>query len=144
MTATKLEVLQDLQTTLQTIKISNQFLTDIGKNVSYWDTYNNDYKGSPTVTFRDKETDYERKGLAYQARMLVEIEAIGYVRESTKLVDSCNVCTDLLKAVVLNQWSDNVIAVRLKQDSKEIEAKGKQAISVMFRIEIEYRENILS
>lgn len=141
----RLQILQAFQTQLATITQANGYLTNIGQNIVYWLTYEQDYNGAFTLTFKDVEAQYEKVNNYYKELLTVEVQAIGYVQENTKLTDSCNILADLKQALIYTDWridNNNVIAIRPKLDRKRLETKGKQAYLVGFTVEIEYREEI--
>ena len=105
----------------------------------YWEVYEIDYNGPIILTFRDVETEYQFDNIYYLNKMIVDIESIGYTQEATKLIDSCNILDDIYGALIEQHWSDNILVVRPKADSKLIQGKGKQAISISFKVEIEYK-----
>ena len=136
----RVTILEDLLTKLQTITVANGFNTEIGAKASYWEVYPDDYNGPPTVTFFDRDADYEKVNSYYEQTLHLEIQAIAYTTAATKLVDSCNLLDDLTRAVVNSQWSSALLFVRPVSNSKEIEGKGRQAIAVMLNIDVIYRE----
>ena len=135
-------ILEDLLTQLQTITVDNGYNTNIGDKASYWEVYPDDYNGPPTVTFFDRDEDYEKVNQFYHQVIHVEIQAIAYTTAATKLVDSCDLLADLTKALVNTRWSSDLLYVRPVSNSKEIEGKGKQAIAVTLNLDIEYRESV--
>lgn len=137
---TRLPILQALQTQLQSITVTNGYNTDLGNNVEYFAVYEFDYDGPAGLTFRDIETEYQRVNTRYVNRLLVELQAIAFSTKDGKLEASCQILEDLIHAVIYEPWHPNVIAVRPRLDSKQIQAKGKQCISFQLTIEIEYRE----
>lgn len=136
---TRLEILQALQTQLQTITTANGYHTNLGQNVEYFTTYELDYDGPAAVTFRDVDTEYQRINTRYSHFLTCEIEALAWTTPANKLTDSCHILEDLNTAIVLSPWHPGVIAVRPRTDSKQIEARGKQCISFQLDVEIEYR-----
>lgn len=140
---TRLTLLQALQTQLGTITTANGYTSNIGQAVTYWDAYEVDYSGPAAVTFRDVETQYQRINNKYQNKLNVEIEAIAFTRQADKLTLSVGLLEDIKAAICVKPWGTGVIAVRPVLDSKQIEAKGKQAVSVVLTVEIEYRETNL-
>ena len=137
---TRLALLQALQAQLATITTANGYTSNIGQVATYWDAYEDDYNGPPSVTFRDVETQYQRINRNYVNKLNVEIEAIAFTRQADKLTLSVGLLEDIKKAIAVEPWGENIIAVRPVLDSKEIQAKGKQAVSVVLTVEIEYRE----
>ena len=139
----RLTLLQALQTQLQTITIANGYTSNIGQVVTYWDAYEVDYNGPAAVTFRDLETQYQRINQNYVNKLSVEIEAITFTKQADKLTLSVGLLEDIKTAIAVRPWGENIIAVRPLLDSKEIQAKGKQAVCVTLTVEIEYRESSL-
>lgn len=139
----RLPLLQALQTQLETIKTTNGYTSNIGNAVTYWDSYEVDYNGPDAVTFRDVETQYQRVNQKYVNKLNVEIEAIAYTKQADKLTLSVGLLEDIKTAIAVKPWGQNIIAVRPMLDSKQIEGKGKQCISVVLTVEIEYRESSL-
>lgn len=136
----RLTLLQSLETQLKTITPANGYNTAIGELVTYWDTYEHDYKGAASVTFRDVNTDYEWANTRQTNRLTVELEAIAFSTKSSKLQLSCHLMDDIYQAVCVVPWWENVIAVRPLSDNKEMDAGGKQAVCVTLTVEIEYRD----
>ena len=136
----RLALLQALQTQLTTITIANGYTSDIGANVTYWDAYEDNYNGPPSVTFQDLETQYQRINERYVNKLNVEIQAIAYTKQADKLTLSVGLLEDIKTAIAVKPWGENIIAVRPLLDSKQIQAKGKQIVCVSLTVEIEYRE----
>lgn len=136
----RLTLLQSLETQLKTIKKDNGYTSDIGNVVTYWDSYEVDYNGPAAVTFRDAETQYLRLNRRYVNKLSVEIEAIAFTKQADKLTLSVGLLEDIKTAIGVKPWGGNIIAVRPVMDSKQIQAKGRQAVSVVIIFEIEYRE----
>lgn len=136
----RLELLQALDAQLKTISSDNGYATNVGQRVTYWDTYEHDYNGPPAITFRDQETQYERVNQKYVNFFTVEIEAIAYTTQADKLATSVNLLEDIKRAIIDSHWHNKIIAVRPVADSKEIVASGRQVISVVLSVTIEYRD----
>lgn len=137
-------ILEAILAQLATIAVVNGYHTDVGLRASYYDPYKAEYDGPPKVTFRDADDDSEKENLYHAIKLQIEVEAIAFTTESTKLEDSCNLVDDLVKCLVRDRsWLPvGVIAVRRKGRNKVIQGGGKQAIAVTLNIEIEYRELI--
>lgn len=135
----RLELLQALQTQLETITTANGYNTNIGSACTYWDTYEQDYNGVPSVTFRDVDTNYEWANTRQTNRLVVEVEAIAVTTQADKLEVSCHLMEDIYQAMVKVPWYSNVIAVRPVSESKQVEAKGKPFVCCTLTLEIEYR-----
>jgi hypothetical protein len=137
-------ILEAVMTQLATITVANGFLTDIGENVTYYDPYLAEYKGPAKVTIRDADDESEKVNQNHQILLQLEVEAIAYTTEATKLADSCNLIKDLVQCLVCDRnWlPDGVIAVRRRGRNKLIEGGSKQVIAITLNIEIEYRELI--
>ena len=137
-------ILEAILARLQTITIENGYHTDVGLKASYFDPYQAEYGGDPKVTFRDTDDDSEKENLYHAIKLQIEVEAIAFTSESTKLADSCNLVDDLVRCLVRDRaWHPaGVIAVRRKGRNKVIGGGGKQAIAVTLNIEVEYRELI--
>jgi hypothetical protein len=136
---TRLTILQALETQLKTITPANGYKTAIGNHCTYWDTYELDYNGPASITFRDVDTNYEWANTRQTNMVLVEIEAIAWAKQTTKLALGCQVLEDIYRAAVTENWSPELTAVRVQSDSKDIDAKGKQAVIVTLTVEIWYR-----
>lgn len=137
-------ILEAVLTQLETITIANGFNSNAGQNVTYFDPYSAEYKGPAKVTVRDSDDDSEKVNTYHHVLLQLEIEAIAYTTESTKLADSCKLVEDLVDCLVRDRaWHPaGVIAVRRKGRNKQIEGGAKQAIAVTLNIEVEYRELI--
>ena len=136
------EILTAVLARLATITVANGYLTNIGNQVTYWDVWDAEYAGPPSVTIRDTEDSSEKVNLFHKILMSLDVEAIAYTTEETKLVDGCNLTSDLVKCLVrdLSWHVAGMIAVRRKRVTKAIQGSGKQAIRVTVGIEIEYKE----
>jgi hypothetical protein len=135
----RLALLQSLESQLATITTANGYSTDIGLSVGYWDTYPDDYNGPDSVSFKDLETQYERVNQRYQNKLTIEVSAFAWTTKTDKITQSCQMLEDIYQCLVVEPWDNSVIAVRPMIDSKEIQARGKQAILVEMMLEIEYR-----
>jgi hypothetical protein len=135
----RLTILQSLETQLKTITPANGYNTAIGENCIYWDTYEQDYNGPASVTFRDVDTNYEWANTRHTNQLMVEIEAIAWAKQTTKLELGCHLLDDIYQAVIIQPWHPGLQAIRPLSDNKNIDAKGKQAVIVTLTIEIWYR-----
>jgi len=135
----RLAILQSLETQLKTITLANGYHTAIGDHCTYWDTYEQDYNGPPSITFRDMETNYEWANTRQTNQLMVEIEAIAWAKQSTKLELGCHLLEDIYQAVINQPWHPGLQAIRPLSDSKDIDAKGKQAVIVTLTLEIWFR-----
>lgn len=133
------QILTDLLTQLSTITTANDYATDIGAKATYWDVYPEDYSGPPTVTFCDREQITQKANL-YNHTLTVEVTAIAYTTAEAKLADSSDLLDDLYRALVVEHWTNSAVIVRPTLVEKNIQGKGKQAIAVVFSLEIEYRD----
>jgi len=136
----RLTILQALETQLKTITTANGYNTAIGQHCLYWDSYEQDYNGPPSITFRDIDTNYEWANTGQTNQLMVEIEAIAWATQSTKLELGCHLLEDIYQAVVVEPWHPGLQAIRPQSDSKNIDAKGKQAVIVTLTVEIWYRD----
>lgn len=135
------QILTDLLAQLQTITPANGYHTNIGAKAEYWTVYPDDYSGPPTVTFYDRQETSEKNNFFYNQILEIEIQAISYTTPANKLTDSENLHEDLTKALVQTRWTNAAIIVRPKETEKAIDGKGRQAISLTYVLEIEYRIN---
>lgn len=135
----RLAILQALETQLKTITPGNGYATAIGDHCTYWDTYEHDYNGPPAITFRDPDTNYEWANTRQSQQLIVEIEAIAFTTKSSKLELGCQLLDDIYQAIVVQPWHPGLLAIRPQSDSKQIDAKGKQAVCVTLTVEITYR-----
>ena len=136
---TRLAILQSLETQLKTITPANGYNTAIGDHCLYWDAYEQDYNGPPSITFRDVDTNYEWANTRQTNDLMVEIEAIALAIQTTKLELGCHLLEDIYQAVVVEPWHPGLQAIRPMSDTKNIDAKGKQAVIVTLTVEIWYR-----
>lgn len=135
---TRLNLINGALAQLAKIKVANGFNTDIGNLATYWDVYDQDYKGPPTVTLRDADEEIDKVN-EYRRVLHLEIEAISYSTEANKLVDSLNLLDDVTKALVREYWAEPGTIIRPTGNTKEIEGKGKQCVRVVLMVDAEYR-----
>jgi hypothetical protein len=138
------EILTAVLARLATIKTANGYLTNAGDRVTYYDPYTSEYEGSPEITIRDKEDTSERVNILHKILMNLDVEAIAFTTEETKLADSCNLLSDLVKCLVhdVSWYVECMIAVRRKGRTTVIQGGSKQVVRVILNLEIEYREFI--
>jgi hypothetical protein len=129
---------------LATIKTTNGYLTNAGERVTYYDPYVAEYEGEPEITIRDIEDTSERVNLYHKILINLEVEAIAFTTEETKLADGCNLLSDLVKCLVsdISWYVGGMIAVRRKGRNTVVQGGSKQVIRVRLNLEIEYRELI--
>jgi len=135
---TRREILEALLTQLE----AATFPGTTAPKITYWDVFEQDYKGPPTVTVRDEEETTEKVDMVYQNTLSLEIEAIAYTTPANKLADVSDWLEALKTAVVREHWAPAPAFVRPTGSSKAIGEGGKIAFKVSLTVDILYRDAV--
>lgn len=131
----RLEILQDLQAALTEISLVNNYQTDIGSNVVYWQDTDFEY-GESVLEFRDTVEETVQVNHPYEKLLTVEISVINST--NTSLLQASRILEDLEKAV--NKFKVQDGRVLMLSNEKMLETKGKKNIRIKLKIKIQYRE----
>lgn len=131
----RLEILQDLQAALTEISLVNNYQTDIGSNVVYWQDTDFEY-GESVLEFRDTVEETVKVNYPYEKLLTVEISVINST--NTSLLQASRILEDLEKAV--NKFKVQDGRVLMLSNEKMLETKGKKNIRIKLKIKIQYRE----
>lgn len=131
----RLEILQDLQAALTEISLVNNYQTDIGSNVVYWQDTDFEY-GESVLEFRDTVEETVQVNYPYEKLLTVEISVINST--NTSLLQASRILEDLEKAV--NKFKVQDGRVLMLSNEKMLETKGKKNIRIKLKIKIQYRE----
>jgi hypothetical protein len=135
---TRREILEALLAQLE----AATFPGETAPKITYWDTFDQDYKGPPTVTVRDEEETTEKIDYIYQNTLTVEVEAIAYTTPANKLGDASDWLEAIKTAVVREAWAPTPVFVRPTGTTKAIGEGGKIAFRVTLNAEIVYRDPV--
>lgn len=138
----KRQILNHLQSGLETIQVSNGYLTNAGSLVAYWGDTNQEWS-TDGINFRDISCDVTENNSYHSHVLHVEIEAIAFTDDP--LETGCNLEADIISCVSSRlNWEGYALITQLETDSaisKEVVTAGKTAISMVVRIAITFRTN---
>lgn len=131
----RLEILENLQAALVTVRSVNGYQTEIGSNVVYWHDTDFEY-GESVLEFRDTLEEVSQINYPYEKTLTVEICAIQST-ENTLTVSS-QILEDLEK--LINRFTVQHGKATIVSNEKTTETKGKKNLKVKIKLKIQYRE----
>jgi len=136
----KRQILNQLQSGLETIQVSNGYLTNAGEFVAYWGDTNQEWS-TDGINFRDVSCDVTENNPYHSHVLHLEIEAIAFTDDP--LETGCDLESDIISCLSSRlNWEGYGLITQLEPESsisKEVVTAGKTAISVVVRIAITFR-----
>lgn len=137
MTSKRLEILEDLQSRLKNITVANNYLTNIGNNVVYWQDTDFEY-GESVLVFKDTVEEVLQINYPYEKVLCVEIAVYWQNVDNSLLVVSSQILKDLencLDRFLVLRGHVNIIS-----NEKIVETKGKKTLQIKVKVKIQYRD----
>lgn len=137
----KYQILENILIGLQSILPANGYLTDIGKNAEYWGDTDQEWNTSG-VTFRDVEEEFVEANTLHNRLLTVEVEAIAFAEPLDLMQKGCQLERDLITLFGSDlSLGGKAMIVELAPQAiaKQVETKGKKAVSVLITLAIAYR-----
>jgi hypothetical protein len=135
----RLAILNAIADKLETITTANGYLTNVGNRVFYWQDLEFEYGEIGAISYRDPFEENKEVNLSLENSLTVEVSAIQFTENA--LTDSCNLLTDLIRAIKGAIWANKSIKSRLVSNDKRIETKGKTAIQIKLVFKVTYWED---
>jgi hypothetical protein len=133
----RLDILQAVETRLQTIQTSNGYQTNLGSRVFYWHDLPHEYGETGAVTFRDVEEELIEVNTWHECCLHLEIEAIAFV---DGLVETEKLVSDLRTMLKGDRtWGRLALKTKLIKIAKTLETEGKTAARVVAEVDIVFR-----
>jgi len=137
MSSKRLEILEDLQSRLKNITVANNYLTNIGKNVVYWQDTDFEY-GESVLAFKDTVEEVLQVNYPYEKVLCVEIAVYWQIVDDNLLTVSSQILKDLENCL------DKFLVLRgnanMFNNEKIVETKGKKTLQIKVKLKIQYRD----
>lgn len=137
MISKRLEILEDLQSRLKNITVANNYLTNIGENVVYWQDTDFEY-GESVLAFKDTVEEVFQVNYSYEKVLSVEIAVYWQIVDDNLLTVSSQILKDLENCL------DKFLVVRgnanIVNNEKIVETKGKKTLQIKVKLKIQYRD----
>lgn len=137
MISKRLEILEDLQSRLKNITVANNYLTNIGENVVYWQDTDFEY-GESVLAFKDTVEEVFQVNYPYEKVLSVEIAVYWQIVDDNLLTVSSQILKDLENCL------DKFLVVRgnanIVNNEKIVETKGKKTLQIKVKLKIQYRD----
>jgi len=137
MSSKRLEILEDLQSRLKNITVANNYLTNIGKNVVYWQDTDFEY-GESVLAFKDTVEEVLQVNYPYEKVLCVEIAVYWQIVDDNLLTVSSQILKDLencLDKFLVLRGNANMV-----NNEKIVETKGKKTLQIKVKLKIQYRD----